>query len=85
MQLKIVIIHVKYGLKLKIITYLFLNIDGMFNNFGHLQLFKYELKLHATEIFIKIKFLQSRINVTAKEESNPNRLDQMIEQNIAKT
>ena len=56
----------------------------MFNNFGHLQLFKYELIVHATELFFKTKFLQSRINVTAKEESNLNRLDQMTEQNIAK-
>ena len=46
----------------------------MVHNFGHLQLFKYKLIVHATEFF-----------VTVKDESNTNRLDQMTEQNIAKT
>ena len=50
------------------------NIDEVVHNFGHLQLFKYELTVHAT------KFL-----ITVKDESNTNRLDQMTEQNIAKT
>ena len=61
------------------------NIDEILNSLGHLQLFKYKLIVHANDLFFKIKFLQVRSNVTTKEESNSNRLDQMTEQNIAKT
>ena len=58
----------------------------MFNGLEHLQLLiKYELTVHANDLVIKIKFLQPRSNVTTKGETNPNRLDQMTEQNIAKT
>ena len=57
----------------------------MFKSLGHCQLFQHELIVHANDLVIKIKFLQLRSNVRAKEESNPNRLDQMAEQNIAKT
>ena len=57
----------------------------MFNGLEHLQFFKYELTVHANDLVIKITFLQPRSNVTTKEETNPNRLDQMTEQNIAKT
>ena len=45
----------------------------MFNSLGHLQLFKYELIVHANDLVIEIKFLQPRRNVTTKEESNLNR------------
>ena len=54
--------------------------NEIFNSLRHLQLFKYELIVHAHDLVIKIKFLQPRSNVTTKEKSNPNRLDQMIEQ-----
>lgn len=45
----------------------------------------YELIVYANSLVVKIKFLQLSSNVTTKKESNPNRLDQMTEQNIAKT
>ena len=54
-------------------------------NIQYLRLFKYELTVHANDLFIEIKFLQTRINVTIKEGSNPNRIDQAIEQNITET
>ena len=38
----------------------------IFNSLGHLQLFKYELMIHANDLVIKIKFLQPSNNVAAK-------------------
>ena len=42
-----------------------------------MQLFECELIVNANDLVIKIKFLQPSNNVTAKEESNPNRLYQL--------
>ena len=49
----------------------------MFNGHGHFQLFKKELIVHANDLVIKIKFLQTSNNVTTKEKSNPSRLYQL--------
>ena len=57
----------------------------MFHKLGYLQLFQYKLIVHANDLVIKIKFYQLRNNITTKEESNPNKLNQMTEQKIAKT
>lgn len=44
-----------------------------------------ELIVPCNYLVKRIKLLQPRINVTTKEESNPNRLDQMAEQKTIKT
>ena len=54
----------------------------MFNSLGDLRLFKFEC---ANDLVIKMRFLQQRSIATTKEKSNPNRLDQMTEQNITET
>ena len=57
----------------------------MFNSLGHLELFMYEILVHANDLVIVIKLLQPRSNSTTKEKSDPNRLDQVTGQNIAET
>ena len=66
--------HIKKLIKSKTLM------NYLINSLGHLELFKYELIVRANDLVIKITFLQPRSNVTAKDESNPNRLDQMAEQ-----
>ena len=51
--------HIKKLIRNEILT-------KIFNSLGHLQLFKYELIVHANDLVIKIKFLQLSNNVAAK-------------------
>ena len=51
----------------------------MFHKLGYSELFKYKLIVHANNLVIKIKFYQLSNNITPKEESNPNKLNQMTE------
>lgn len=57
----------------------------MFITLITIQLFMNDQLVPCNYLVKRIKLLQPRINVTTKEESNPNRLDQMVEQKTTKT